>query len=246
MTQASTHPALTSSLSPALATKKRVIVTALDTTSADRMEALFKHHYPQPVFRHDTWAQAAHQKGRIINLLVGPLRGGFETDDFIVVTEEDLFGEKVRSNPKRKTAEAVLLDTSVMDIGDYLVHEDHGIGKFEGLETVTVEGTRHDCVVVSYHGGDKLYVPAENSNVLSRYGDADTVVSLDRLGAAGWQNRKAKLKKRLRDMAEELLKIAAARALNTAPALIPDSDLYALFAARFPYAETDDQLSATA
>jgi len=237
---------MTSSLAPALATKKRVIVTALDTTSADRMEALFKHHYPQPVFRHDTWAQAAHQKGRIINLLVGPLRGGFETDDFIVVTEEDLFGEKVRSNPKRKTAEAVLLDTSVMDIGDYLVHEDHGIGKFEGLETVTVEGTRHDCVVVSYHSGDKLYVPAENSNVLSRYGDADTVVSLDRLGAAGWQNRKAKLKKRLRDMAEELLKIAAARALNTAPALIPDSDLYALFAARFPYAETDDQLSATA
>ena len=110
MTQTRPSAPMTSYLAPAIAGKKRVIVTALDTTSADRIEVLFKHQYPQPVFRHDTWAQAANQQGRIINLVVGPLRGGFETDDFVVVTEEDLFGEKVRTTPKRKTAEAVLLD----------------------------------------------------------------------------------------------------------------------------------------
>ena len=230
---------------PQLPAKKKLIITALDNVGADRLHSMLTQHYPQPIFRHETWEQAANQNGRIINLVIAPLRHGFEADDFVLITEEDLFGEKIRSPQKRKPAQTVLLDTTSMEIGCYLVHEDHGIGRFDGLETVAVDNNRHDCVVVIYAGGDKLYVPAENSNVLTRYDDADTAVNLDKLGAGGWQNRKARLKKRLLDMAEGLIKIAAARLLNSAPILTPDSDLYAMFAARFPYAETDDQLSAT-
>ncbi|MDB5650631.1 MAG: mfd, partial [Hyphomicrobiales bacterium] len=123
------------------------------------------------------------------------------------------------------------------------VHVDHGIGRFVGLQAIEAAGAPHDCLEIHYAGGDKLFLPVENLELLSRYGSEDTEAQLDRLGTTGWQTRKARMKKRIREMAHELIKIAAARMLREATKLIPPDGLYEEFCARFPYDETEDQLA---
>jgi len=125
-----------------------------------------------------------------------------------------------------------------------VVHSEHGIGRYEGLETLNVGGFSHDCLKIIYEGGDKLFVPVENIEVLSRYGASDSQASLDKLGGVAWQNRKARIKKRLKDVADYLLNIAAARKIHQADVLYRPEGLYDEFTARFPYPETDDQLAA--
>jgi len=130
---------------------------------------------------------------------------------------------------------------SSLDEGDLVTHIDHGIGKFLELETVTIGKIHHDCLKIEYAGGDRLFVPVENIEVLSRFGGDEGTVQLDKLGGAGWQARKARVKKDLMEMADGLLKIAAARQLKkTQPIEIPQ-EKYNEFAAKFPYAETEDQ-----
>jgi transcription-repair coupling factor (superfamily II helicase) len=118
---------------------------------------------------------------------------------------------------------------------------DHGIGKYLGLEPITVGKSQHDCVMLEYHGGDKLYIPVENIDVLSRYGSSEEAVTLDRLGGEAWQKRRARLKERIREIANELLRTAAARALRKAPVLAAEESSYHQFVDRFPWEETDDQ-----
>ena len=131
-----------------------------------------------------------------------------------------------------------------MTAGDIIVHAAHGIGRFTGLIPIEAGGVRHDCLELHYADGVKLYLPVENLDLLSRYGSEDTEVQLDRLGGAGWQKRKARMRKRVLEMAAGLIKIAAARATKDAAKLVPPDGLYAEFCAGFPYDETDDQLSA--
>ena len=97
--------------------------------------------------------------------------------------------------------------------GDLVVHVDHGIGRFVGLHAIEAAGAPHDCLEIHYAGGDKLFLPVENIELLSRYGSEETGVELDRLGGGAWQARKARMKKRIREMAGELIKIAAERAV---------------------------------
>src|SRR6202007_2807939 len=128
--------------------------------------------------------------------------------------------------------------------GDIVVHVEHGIGRFVGLQTLEVAGAPHDCLELHYAGETKLFLPVENIELLSRYGSDQANIELDRLGGGGWQARKAKLKKRIREIAGELIKIAAERQLHEAPKLTVPPGLYDEFCARFPYDETEDQLTA--
>ena len=149
-----------------------------------------------------------------------------------------------RSAGARKRAENFLAEVSALSAGDLVVHVDHGIGRFIGLKHIEAAGAPHDCLELHYHAGDKLFVPVENIELLSRYGSEDNEVALDRLGHSAWRERKARLKLRIRHMAQGLIKIAAARALHEAPKLTPPEGLYEEFCARFPYDETEDQLGA--
>ena len=115
------------------------------------------------------------------------------------------------SSPRRRRSSA----------GDLVVHVDHGIGRFVGLKTIEAAGAPHDCLEIHYAGDDRLFLPVENIELLSRYGSEGTEAVLDKLGGGAWQSRKAKLKKRLRDMAGQLIRIAAERLMRTAPALQP-------------------------
>ncbi|HEY8273097.1 MAG TPA: transcription-repair coupling factor, partial [Pseudolabrys sp.] len=145
---------------------------------------------------------------------------------------------------KRKSSAAVIAEAAALSAGDLIVHVEHGVGKYEGLRTVTVNEAPHDCLELLYAGGDKILLPVENVELISRYGAESGEGALDRLGGGGWQSRKARAKKKIMDMADELIRLAAERELKRAPKTDTADGIFREFSARFPYEETDDQLSA--
>ncbi|MCV6824382.1 MULTISPECIES: transcription-repair coupling factor [Halocynthiibacter] len=176
-------------------------------------------------------------------LAVWPLEHGFVADGLTVIAEQDVLGDRlIRSVKRKKRAENFLTETQSLTAGDLVVHVDHGVGRFVGLETITAMGAPHECLLLEYAGGDRLYLPVENIELLSRFGHDEGM--LDKLGGGAWQAKKAKLKERIRAVADKLIRIAAERALRRAPIMAPPEGMWEAFCARFPYAETEDQLAA--
>ncbi|MGK7653025.1 transcription-repair coupling factor [Roseovarius sp. B08] len=180
---------------------------------------------------------------RGLHLAVWGLEHGFTAPGLTVIAEQDILGDRlIRSPKKRRRAENFLTEAQSLSPGDLVVHVDHGIGRYKGLEVVTAAGAAHECLLLEYAEQSKLYLPVENIELLSRYGHEEGL--LDRLGGGAWQAKKAKLKERIREMADRLIRIAAERALRKAPVLEPEHHAWEAFSARFPYQETDDQLRA--
>ncbi|WP_170514514.1 transcription-repair coupling factor [Ruegeria atlantica] len=180
---------------------------------------------------------------RGLHLAVWALEHGFETSDLTVIAEQDVLGDRlIRQPKKRRKAENFLTETQSLSPGDLVVHVDHGIGRYQGMEVVTAAGAAHECLLLEYAEQSKLYLPVENIELLSKYGHDEGL--LDRLGSGAWQAKKAKLKERIREMADKLIRIAAERALRKAPVMDPPPHAWEEFSARFPYQETDDQLRA--
>ncbi len=180
---------------------------------------------------------------RGLHLAVWALEHGFETADLTVIAEQDVLGDRlIRQPKKRRKAENFLTETQSLSPGDLVVHVDHGIGRYMGMEVVTAAGAAHECLLLEYAEAAKLYLPVENIELLSKYGHDEGL--LDRLGGGAWQAKKAKLKERIREMADKLIRIAAERALRKAPVMDPPPHAWEEFSARFPYQETDDQLRA--
>ncbi|MEK0163430.1 transcription-repair coupling factor [Phaeobacter sp. A36a-5a] len=180
-----------------------------------------------------------------LHLAVWALEHGFETADLTVISEQDVLGDRlIRAPKKRRKAENFLTETQSLSPGDLVVHVDHGIGRYKGLEVVTAAGAAHECILLEYAEQSKLYLPVENIELLSKYGHDEGL--LDRLGGGAWQAKKAKLKERIREMADRLIRVAAERALRKAPMMDPPPHAWDEFSARFPYQETDDQLRAIA
>ncbi len=178
-----------------------------------------------------------------LHLAVWPLEHGFEAPGVTVISEQDVLGDRlIRQTKKRKRAENFLTEAQSLTPGDLVVHVDHGVGRYLGLEVIRAAGAAHECLSIEYAEKAKLYLPVENIELLSRFGHEEGL--LDRLGGGAWQAKKARMKERLRAMAERLIRVAAERALRTAPELMPPEGLWDQFLARFPYAETDDQLQA--
>ena len=184
---------------------------------------------------------------RGLHLAVWSLEAGFEAPwgdrRITVISEQDVLGDRLIRQPrKRRKAENFLTEAQALTPGDLVVHVDHGIGRYIGMEVVTAAGAAHECLLLEYAEGSKLYLPVENIELLSKYGHEEGL--LDKLGGGAWQAKKAKLKERIREMADRLIRIAAERALRKAPMMDPPPGAYESFAARFPYTETDDQLRA--
>jgi transcription-repair coupling factor (superfamily II helicase) len=221
---------------------QRVIVAGWTDGSRERLGAVLADHGLTQAKPVPDFARALALPKSEIALGILPLETGFETKDIAIISEQDILGDRlVRRSAKRKRAQDFLTEIGTLSPGDIVVHVEHGIGRFVGLQSVTAAGAPHDCVEIHYAGGDKLFLPVENLELLSRYGSEDAEAQLDKLGGRGWQERKARMKKRIREMAGELIKIAAARALREAPKLVPAQGIYDEFAARFPYSETEDQ-----
>ena len=180
---------------------------------------------------------------RGVHLAVWGLEAGFETPDLTVISEQDVLGDRlIRQPKKRRKAENFLTEVQSLSPGDLVVHVDHGVGRFHGLEVVSAAGAAHECLLLEYAEKSRLYLPVENIELLSRYGHEEGL--LDRLGGGAWQAKKAKLKERIREMADRLIRVAAERALRRAPIMSPPDGMWDAFSARFPYQETDDQLRA--
>jgi transcription-repair coupling factor (superfamily II helicase) len=231
---------------------RRVVLTAFSQGSRDRLLSMLNDHGLERLLPVETWAEAMDLDPSMIAVCVVGLERGFVTpagDDgehgLAVITEPDLLGERMsRPSKARARPENFIAEASSLSPGDLVVHMEHGIGRFQGLQTIEVGGAPHDCLKLEYGGGDKLFLPVENIEVISRFGSEEAGANLDRLGGAGWQSRKARMKNRIRDMAEELIRIAAARELKDAKRITVEHGLYEEFSARFAYTETEDQARA--
>jgi transcription-repair coupling factor (superfamily II helicase) len=219
--------------------KKKVVLASYSAGARERLKGLLADHGLKKMAEAETWQEALGAQS--VALAVLPLDHGFTTRDVALLTEQDMLGDRlVRRRKRRKSADAFLSELATLSPGDLVVHADHGIGRYEGLTRIPVGTSPHDCVALEYAGGDKLYVPVENIDILSRYGSESDGVALDRLGGEAWQRRKSRMKERIREIAGELIRTAAERALRPGAVIEPDTS-YAAFADRFPYEETDDQ-----
>ena len=226
--------------------KQKKIICCYTSGSLDRMHNLLTENKFKNLAIADNWNDAIKNaaKGKTVLVLL-ELQHGFISEDFFIVTEQDIWGERKRIRTRKNvSAENLIEDISSLNVGEYVVHIEHGIGRFEGLENIVTDGVAHDCLKLVYAHGDKLYIPVENIDVISRYGAEDSNVTLDTLGGSAWEAKKSRVKAKIKDIAEKLIKIAAERQMKSAEVFVPERGLYDEFCSRFLYTETDDQLNA--
>ena len=225
---------------------KRVLFASWSEGASERLGAMLADHGMKGVAFAPYWQAAKAADPKKPQRVVLPLDAGFETETLAVISETDILGDRLARPRRRRRAANFLAEASALTPGDLVVHIDHGIGRYVGLKTLEVQEAPHDCLEIDYAAEAKLYLPVENIDLLTRYGAEADGVQLDRLGGAAWQARKARAKERLREMAEGLIAIAAARALKHVEEAHPPHGVFDEFCARFPYEETDDQLNAVA
>lgn len=224
---------------------RRVIVAGWSDGSRERLTSVLHEHGLRDLENVNSLAQALALPKHAVAMAVIGLEAGFEAGDLAIIGEQDILGDRILTSRRRqRRAQDFLTEAAALSPGDIVVHVDHGIARFEGLKVIEAAGVPHDCLELHYADGDKLFLPVENIELLSRYGSEDTQAQLDKLGGAGWQTRKARMKNRIREIAHQLIKIAAARMVREAPKLAAPEGLYDEFCARFAYQETEDQLSA--
>ncbi len=223
---------------------KAIMIACFSNGSRERLQTLLMEHGFHSI-RIENWQENKSIKGKTIGLAVLPLEHGFETENLYIFSEQDILGERIsRAVKKKKTSDVFMQEASNFNEGDLVVHKEHGIGRFEGLITLEVSGAAHACLKIIYADDDKLFLPVENIEIISRFGLDDENIQLDKLGGASWQNRKARLKQRIKIAAEALLKIAAERQVKKGNIIDTQEVSYDDFCARFPYVETEDQARA--
>ncbi len=224
---------------------KRVGVALWSEGARERMSHVLADHKLHNLTPVASWPQAQGLAKHSVALAVLGIESGFETEDAALISEQDILGDRlVRPRKASRRAENFITEATSLAPGDLVVHVDHGIGRFAGLQAIEAAGAPHDCLEIHYADDTKLFLPVENVDLLSRYGSEESGVELDRLGSGNWQARKARMKSRIREIAGELIKIAAERQLREAPKFTVGTGAYDEFCAGFPYEETDDQLAA--
>jgi transcription-repair coupling factor (superfamily II helicase) len=228
----------------ALLQDRQVVIASWSEGARERLKGLLEDQGLTGTREVKDFREVPDGKGGLF-LMVWALEAGFTAPGLAVISEQDVLGDRLAAKPRKKRkAENFLRDAESLSVGDLVVHVEHGVGRYLGLETITALGAPHACVMLEYAEGAKLYLPVENIELLSRYGHEEGL--LDRLGGGAWQAKKAKLKERIKEIADRLMRIAAERALRHAPILEAPHSIWEAFAARFPYQETDDQLAAIA
>ena len=226
---------------------RRIVVAAWTRGSRERLANLLREHKFKDVAAEDSLAAIRRKPAGSVSLITLGIERGFVAERLALVSEQDLLGERISRPPRRrKRADQFIAEATEIAEGDLVVHQEYGIGRYDGLTTLNVSGAAHDCLRLIYDGGEKLFLPVENIEILSRFGSETHGVALDKLGGLGWQTRKAKMKQRIQDIAGELIRIAAARMVRDAPVLAPAEGTWDEFCARFPFAETEDQSRAIA
>ncbi len=223
---------------------KNISIACLSENFRDRISKIFPD-YGIATQEVQNFLEAQKVKNGKAAIFVLPSHFGFYTSDIMLIGEQAIFGEKIIRKKSNKAAAQRLIEEGLsIQLGELVVHRDHGIGKFDNIHTITAGGIKTDMIKIIYGGNDTLFVPVDEINLITRYGADNPLIQLDRLGVAGWKNRREKVRKRIKVAAEELLKIAAARHLKKAPIFSPDQHFYDEFKNRFGFVETQDQARA--
>jgi transcription-repair coupling factor (superfamily II helicase) len=221
------------------------VIAARTETQADRLLTLLKHRAVTATRTGDSSTAAPPGELRIVT---APLARGViaQGQGLAVVTEEEIFGARAKrkAEPKKASSKAFLEDLRTLDPGDLVVHVDHGIGRYLGLERKAIGGVGVDLLVVEYGNGDKLFLPVHRLSQIQKYSGAEGAPKLDRLGGQTFSKTKAKVERHVRQMADDLLRLAAERNAVQKDALEAPGDDYQAFEAAFPFEETRDQASA--
>ena len=189
-----------------------------------------------------SWSKNNLLNNHIVSLFITNLDHGFQIEKTIVISETDIFGKIYSRKNKKKKLETAMEEAEAFITGDYLVHIEYGVGKYNGLKTVEINNVKHDCLELSYLSNDKLLVPVQNINLLTKFSGKNSEATLDKLGSKTWTNKKKKVKEKIRDVAETLVRIASARKLGKAEKLFCNIDDYQNFVSKFQFYETEDQL----
>jgi transcription-repair coupling factor (superfamily II helicase) len=220
----------------------QVIVASYSEGSRERLQGLMEDQGLVGATLIRDFRDVPEGKGGVW-LTIWALEHGFVGQGVTVISEQDVLGDRlIRAPKKRRRAENFLTETQSLSPDDLVVHVDHGIGRYKGLEVVSALGAAHECILLEYAGGDRLFIPVENIELLSRYGHDEGL--LDKLGGGAWQSKKARLKKRILEIADRLIRLAAERMLRSAQIMEPPHEMWEAFSARFPYQETEDQMQA--
>jgi transcription-repair coupling factor (superfamily II helicase) len=226
----------------------RVVLVARSRGQVDRLLALLREHdVPAIEWTAASWTSSAGARAPFY-VLHGDLSAGFLSSELrlAVLTEEELFAKGARHKPQAKSKAATFLSSlEDLNVGDYVVHVQHGIARYQGLKRLSVQDFDSDYLILEFAGGDKLYVPLDRLNQVQRYSGAEGHgPRLDRLGGTSWAKTTARVKKDIEEMAQELIDLYANRELAKRHAYGFDSTMYHEFEAAFEYEETPDQLKA--
>jgi transcription-repair coupling factor (superfamily II helicase) len=210
--------------------------------SRDRMAQLLADHEIEGTRPVGSWNNVLTAGATNIPMFVLSMDHGFSIPGRTFYTEQDILGDRlVRKRRPTRASEHLIAEMASLTLGDVVVHADHGIARYDGLETLEIGGAPHDCLRLIYSGNDKLFLPVENLELLSRFGSEASDSQLDKLGNVSWQARRARVKNRITDMADKLMALAAERELRHAPRMEVPPGAYDEFCARFPFSETEDQ-----
>ena len=226
----------------------RVLLVARSRGQVDRLLALLREHdVPAIEWSSSAWSTSTPTRAPFF-VRHGDLSAGFLSSELrlAVLTEEELFAKGARHKPQAKSKAATFLSSlEDLNVGDYVVHVQHGIAKYRGLKRLSVQDFDSDYLILEFYGGDTLYVPLDRLNQVQRYSGAEGhVPRLDRLGGTSWARTTARVKKDIEEMAHELIDLYANRELAKRHSYGYDSTLYHEFEAAFEYEETPDQLKA--
>lgn len=223
---------------------KKIAFATMSEGSLQRVKNLFTD-FSLSTIEVGNFEELGNLKPGNIALLNMPLEMGFVCEDLLLISEQALFGEKIfRKKTSKSASRRIIEEAMSLVLGELVVHRDYGIGKFDGIQTISSGSVKTDMIKLLYAASDVLFVPVDEINLLSRYGAENALVQLDRLGVSGWKNRCDKVRKKIKLAAEELLKVAAARKLRKAPIFVPETIFYDEFKARFGFVETEDQMRA--
>lgn len=224
---------------------KKVLISCYSQSSRERLKIMLSEYNFVSIFI-ESFSEVEKLKVGQIGLINVIIKNGFECDDLIVITEQDLFGEKIiKTSSSEKSLEKILKEQIDLNIGDLVVHRDYGLGRFIGLETIgKYDGIANDYLKIEYANITHLFVPIEDFDLITRYGEFNEDVILDKLGSEKWAVKRNKVREKLELIAKDLIKIASFRKLSQAPILVPNENEYKEFCARFEYTETNDQLKA--
>jgi transcription-repair coupling factor (superfamily II helicase) len=221
-----------------------VYIFANTLHQGERLREIFRNYgISLPILNNISFPAKQEERG----IVIGPLRRGFRTKDIVLLTEEDIVGPKKRVVKRRKSngVDEFLTSFKDLQVGEWVVHVEHGIGVYKGIAELKVAGHTKDFLQIEYQEGDKLYVPIDDLHLVQKFiGGEKFKPKVDKLGSQFWKTTKKKVKKQVEDIAKELLEIYAEREMAEGYAYAPEDELFREMESRFEYEETEGQSEA--